>query len=79
MSRAISNLLCNSFADHAVYVTKFKEGELFAGGQYTNQNKLSTGVRTWAARNENITDENIVVWVQFGLQHVPRIEDFPVM
>ena len=24
-------------------------------------------------------DEDIVVWLQFGLQHVTRIEDFPVM
>lgn len=67
------------FADHHVYVTKFREEELFAGGQYTNQNKVSSGVRKWAARNEDVSNEDIVVWVQFGLQHVPRIEDFPVM
>lgn len=24
-------------------------------------------------------DEDIVVWVQMGINHVPRIEDFPVM
>lgn len=68
-----------SFADHSVYVTKYQEGELFAGGQYTNQNKESTGVRKWAARKDDVSNEDIVVWVQFGLQHVPRIEDFPVM
>ncbi|WYZ43571.1 hypothetical protein EsH8_VII_000007 [Colletotrichum jinshuiense] len=67
------------FGDHAVYVTKYREQELFAGGQYTNQNKQTTGVRKWAARNDDITEEDIVVWVQFGLQHVPRAEDFPVM
>ncbi|KAI4594319.1 hypothetical protein KJ359_008342 [Pestalotiopsis sp. 9143b] len=67
------------FADHSVYVTKYQEGELFAGGQYTNQNKNTSGVRKWAARQDDITNEDIVLWVQFGLQHVPRIEDFPVM
>ncbi|KAK6077890.1 copper amine oxidase [Seiridium cupressi] len=67
------------FADHSVYVTKYQDEELFAGGQYTNQNKETTGVRKWAARKDDISNEDIVVWVQFGLQHVPRIEDFPVM
>ncbi|KAH8204600.1 hypothetical protein TruAng_001229 [Truncatella angustata] len=67
------------FADHSVYVTKYQEEELFAGGQYTNQNKETSGVRKWAARKDDISNGDIVVWVQFGLQHVPRIEDFPVM
>ncbi|KAI0129111.1 copper amine oxidase [Xylariales sp. AK1849] len=67
------------FADHSIYVTKYQDDELFAGGQYTNQNKQSTGVRKWAARNDSISNDDIVIWVQFGLQHVPRIEDFPVM
>jgi primary-amine oxidase len=26
-----------------------------------------------------VLDDDIVVWVQFGINHVPRIEDFPVM
>jgi primary-amine oxidase len=24
-------------------------------------------------------EEDIVLWIQFGLQHTPRVEDFPVM
>jgi primary-amine oxidase len=67
------------FADHPIYVTKFRENQLFAGGQYTNQNKQSTGLRKWSSRKDPVRDEDIVVWVQFGLQHVPRCEDFPVM
>ncbi|KAK5728135.1 hypothetical protein LTR17_012143 [Elasticomyces elasticus] len=67
------------FADHSIYVTRFRENELFAGGQYTNQNKQTTGVRKWSARKDSVQDEDIVVWVQFGSQHVPRCEDFPVM
>ncbi len=69
----------DSFGDHSIYVTKFREEELFAGGQYTNQNKTTSGVRAWSSRQDDLRDEDIVVWVQFGLQHVPRIEDFPVM
>lgn len=67
------------FADKSVYVTKYAENELFAGGYYTNQSRGGTGVRSWAARGDALEGEEPVVWVQFGLNHIPRIEDFPVM
>jgi len=60
-------------------VTKYQEDELFSGGQYTNQSQGGYGVRSWAARNDSVVEEDIVLWIQFGLQHIPRIEDFPVM
>lgn len=66
------------FADHSLYVTKYAERELFAGGYYTNQSRGGTGVRSWAGRKDALEEEP-VVWVQFGINHVPRIEDFPVM
>ena len=67
------------FADHNIYVTSYKDDELYAGGKYTNQSRGGTGVRSWADRKDNVLDDDLVVWVQFGLNHVPRIEDFPVM
>jgi primary-amine oxidase len=67
------------FADHLIYVTKYNEDEYFSGGQYTNQSQGGYGVRTWAAREDQIAEEDIVLWIQFGLQHIPRVEDFPVM
>ena len=67
------------FADHNIYVTKYHDDELYAGGKYTNQSRGGAGVRAWANRKENVVDDDIVVWIQFGLQHVTRIEDFPVM
>ena len=67
------------FADHNVYAVKYRDGELYAGGKYTNQSRGGDGVRAWAQRNEDITDTDLVLYVQFGLQHSTRIEDFPVM
>ncbi|WYZ39727.1 hypothetical protein EsH8_IV_000068 [Colletotrichum jinshuiense] len=68
------------FADHNIYVTTHRDRELYAGGWYTNQSRGGTGVRAWSRRGEALTPESdIVVWVQFGINHVPRIEDFPVM
>ncbi|KAJ5108251.1 copper amine oxidase [Penicillium angulare] len=67
------------FADHNIYVTKNNPDQLFSAGQYTNQSRGGTGVRSWSNDKHNVVDEDIVVWVQFGINHVPRIEDFPVM
>lgn len=67
------------FADHNVYVTRYRDGELYAGGRYTNQSRGGAGVRAWAARRDAVVDADIVLWLQFGLQHVTRAEDFPVM
>jgi len=67
------------FADHSIYVTAHRDGELYAGGWYTNQSRGGAGVRSWAARRDPVTDADIVVWVQFGINHIPRLEDFPVM
>lgn len=67
------------FCDHNIYVTSYAEDELYAGGKYTNQSRGGTGVRSFADRKDNVLDDDIVVWVQFGINHVPRIEDFPVM
>ncbi|EMC95625.1 hypothetical protein BAUCODRAFT_576846 [Baudoinia panamericana UAMH 10762] len=67
------------FSDSNIYAVRYRDGELYAGGQYTNQSRGGTGVRSWANRKENIKDEDLVVFVQFGINHIPRIEDFPVM
>ncbi|KXT11403.1 hypothetical protein AC579_226 [Pseudocercospora musae] len=67
------------FADKNIYAVKYRDGELYSGGKYTNQSRGGTGVRSWANRKENIVDEDLVVFVQFGINHIPRIEDFPVM
>lgn len=69
------------FADHNLYVTSHRDGELYSGGWYTNQARGGTGIRSWAAREDDVSgeDSDPVVWVQFGMNHVPRTEDFPVM
>jgi primary-amine oxidase len=50
------------FATRPIWVTKYQDDELFAGGEFTNQSKKSEGVEVWAARNENVEDEDVVLW-----------------
>lgn len=73
------------FARHALWVLPYRDHEIFPAGQYVCQ---STGeenhphnptIVDWAARNESIENTDIVCYIQFGLTHFPRTEDFPIM
>ncbi|KAF9734134.1 copper amine oxidase [Paraphaeosphaeria minitans] len=68
------------FAQHHVWATKYREDELYAAGRYTLQSHVERGgVHDMAARKDDITNEDLVVWSVFGLTHNPRVEDWPVM
>jgi len=56
------------FAQHHVWVTKYKDGEYFAGGEFTNQSqKEIDGVADAVARGDSVDNEDVVVWHSFGL------------
>ncbi|KAI5787166.1 copper amine oxidase [Geopyxis carbonaria] len=68
------------YANHHIWVTKHMDGKFWAAGQFTNQSSVECGgVKDMAEREDDIDNEDIVVWHTFGLTHNPRIEDFPVM
>jgi primary-amine oxidase len=68
------------FAHHHVWVTKYKDGELYAGGRFTLQSQDEIdGVADAVKREENVENADVVVWNAFGLTHNPRVEDWPVM
>ncbi|KAI4763829.1 putative copper amine oxidase [Aureobasidium sp. EXF-3400] len=68
------------FAQHHLWVTKYKDDELFAGGRFTMQSRREVdGVADAVARGDNTRDTDVVVWSVFGLTHNPRVEDWPVM
>ncbi len=69
-----------AFAQHHVWITSYRDGELWAGGEFTNQSQVERGgVADAVARNDNVEDSDVVVWSVFGLTHNPRVEDWPVM
>ncbi|EXJ76256.1 uncharacterized protein A1O5_00764 [Cladophialophora psammophila CBS 110553] len=68
------------FAEHHLWVTKYRDGELYAGGHKTNQSHDETGgVFDAASRSENVRNTDVVVWQTYGMTHNPRVEDYPVM
>ncbi|KAF2012523.1 copper amine oxidase-like protein [Aaosphaeria arxii CBS 175.79] len=68
------------FTEHHVWVTKYRDDELYAAGRFTLQSQHERGgVYDMAKRNDAVVDEDLVVWSVFGLTHNPRVEDWPVM
>ena len=68
------------FAQHHVWVTKYRDGELYAGGRYTLQSQQEVdGVSDAVRRGDWVADTDVVVWSCFGITHNPRVEDWPVM
>jgi primary-amine oxidase len=63
-----------------LWVTPYRDGELYAAGAYPNQTSSSYADTLYSyADNSSIYDKDIVVWYSMGDTHVPRPEDFPLM
>ncbi|KAM0228999.1 hypothetical protein ACHAPO_010274 [Fusarium lateritium] len=69
----------SEFAEHPMWVTKYKDRQLFPAGDYTNQSVGGTGIKSWVDKPDYVVDDDIVVWHTFGFNHIPRVEDFPIM
>ncbi|MFZ0666924.1 MAG: primary-amine oxidase [Acidimicrobiales bacterium] len=67
------------FATKNVWVTRFDPTERRAAGDHPNQHQGGDGLPRFVSQNRNLVDQDIVVWYTFGLTHIPRPEDWPVM
>ncbi len=65
--------------DHTLWVTPFAEEERWPAGEFCNQSRGSAGLPEWTAADRSIADTDIVLWHVFGIHHIPRPEDWPVM
>jgi primary-amine oxidase len=77
----------SEFAQHAVWVTRYQDDELFPAGKHTMQSSGGEGIASAIERRReagekaltSVKDCDIVIWHTFGSTHNPRIEDWPVM
>ncbi|ORZ18896.1 copper amine oxidase [Absidia repens] len=67
------------FAKKTVWVTPYDEKQMFAGGFYCNQSDGSDGVEAWVKEKQDVSNTDVVLWFTFGITHLPRVEDFPIM
>ncbi|HWE66490.1 MAG TPA: primary-amine oxidase [Acidimicrobiales bacterium] len=68
-----------TFAAHNLWVTPFDPDERRAAGDYPNQHAGGAGLPEWTAQDRPVVDTDIVLWHSFGVTHIPRPEDWPVM
>ena len=67
------------FARHNLWVTAFDPEELSAAGFHINQHPGGGGLPAFAAKDRPLENTDVVLWHCFGLTHIPRPEDWPVM
>lgn len=50
------------FASQPIWVTRYRDEELFAAGEFTNQSHGARGVESWVGRRDRVEDEDVVLW-----------------
>ncbi len=68
-----------AFATRHLWVTRYAPGERYSAGDFVNQHPGGGGLPAYVAQDRGLDGEDLVVWHTFGLTHVPRPEDWPVM
>ncbi|HWT24220.1 MAG TPA: primary-amine oxidase [Solirubrobacteraceae bacterium] len=64
---------------HTLWVTPHDEDERWPCGEFVVQSGEDLGLPVWTARNRSIEDTDVVLWYVFGIHHVTRPEEWPVM
>jgi primary-amine oxidase len=67
------------FTEHALWVTPYRPDEQYAAGDYPTLSRGGDGLPAWTRANRPIEKTDIVAWYTFGMHHVVRAEDWPVM
>jgi len=64
---------------HTLWVTPYREDERWPCGDFPNLSDGGSGLPRWTAANRPIENTDVVLWYVFGIHHVTRPEDWPVM
>ncbi len=64
---------------HTLWVTPYDPDERWPCGEFVVQSEQDSGLPVWTAQNRSIEDTDVVLWYVFGIHHVTRPEDWPVM
>jgi primary-amine oxidase len=68
-----------TFATRNLWVTPYDPDQRRAAGDFPSQHQGGAGLPAWTAADRSLVGTEVVVWHTFGLTHVPRPEDWPVM
>ncbi|WP_166352134.1 primary-amine oxidase [Phytoactinopolyspora limicola] len=68
-----------TFATHHLWVTQYHPAERYPAGDLVNQHPGGAGLPAYTAADRSLNGQDVVLWHTFGLTHVPRPEDWPIM
>jgi primary-amine oxidase len=64
---------------HTLWVTPNNPDERWPAGEFVNQSAADTGLGEWTKANRSIDNTDVVLWYVFGIHHITRPEDWPMM
>jgi primary-amine oxidase len=64
---------------HQLWVTPYRPDERWPCGEFPNLSSADSGLPRWTAQDRPIAGTDVVLWHVFGLHHITRPEDWPVM
>ena len=64
---------------HTLWVTPYAAEERWPCGPFPNQSTADDGLPQWTAAGRSIEDTDVVLWYVFGIHHITRMEDWPIM
>lgn len=62
-----------------LWVTPYAPDERWPAGDYPNQSAGGGGLPAWTQADRSVENTDIVVWYTMGHNHLPSLEDWPVM
>lgn len=68
-----------AFATEHLWGTAYDHSERWPGGRNPNAHQGGAGLPAYTEDDRGIDGEDLVLWHTFGLTHIPRPEDWPVM
>ncbi|MCH9667789.1 MAG: primary-amine oxidase [Actinomycetia bacterium] len=68
-----------SVIDHTLWVTPNRPDERWPAGEFVNQSVRDTGLARWTESDRSIENTDVVLWYVFGIHHITRPEDWPIM
>ena len=64
---------------HPLWVTRQSDEERWPAGDYPTQGHGEEGIARWVQQDRPLEDADVVLWYVFGIHHITRVEDWPVM
>ena len=64
---------------HTLWVTPYREDERWPCGDFPVQSSRDSGLAVWTEAGRSIENTDVVLWYVFGIHHITRPEDWPVM